>query len=97
MSSAKAKCSICQKLLTGDTRVEITLSCGDRFHRECAKKRYYNNKSNDCPICRQTDALKHAITGGSSMSVRQEKSACSAIDNKVSILVSVLISREVYD
>ena len=93
MPSAKAKCSICQKLLNGDTRVEITLACGHTFHRECAKKRLFNNKSTDCPICRQKDALEHAIRGGPAIDQRQGKSAGSTIEKKVIILVSVFTNR----
>jgi hypothetical protein len=60
--------------MTGDKRLEVTLSCKHIFHRECAKKRLSNNKSSDCPICQQKDALKHAIDGSSAVSDRQEGS-----------------------
>ena len=68
MSTAQTKCAICQKPLTGDKRLDVTLSCKHTFHRECGKKQLYNNKSPDCPTCRQKNALERAIDGSSSVS-----------------------------
>ncbi|CAF3908513.1 unnamed protein product, partial [Rotaria magnacalcarata] len=74
MSTTIGKCSICQKSLYNDNKIQVTASCGHKFHRECTQQRFIKWKSNECPICRRESALSDVFASSSMIRNNQDRS-----------------------
>ncbi|CAF1275266.1 unnamed protein product [Rotaria magnacalcarata] len=88
MSTTIGKCSICQKSLYNDNKIQVTASCGHKFHRECTQQRFIKWKSNECPICRRESALSDVFASSSMIRNNQDRSGKKTYNEKIDHVAS---------